>query len=270
MQLRFRNRIRLNNTVQDANLQVCPRLLNSRQLELQEFQQLQRNRNIQATSESHLQSSSRQDLMFSTNLSCKADHVRALSNEISHITAALPKSIHPLGFEKKVEKTFEHIFDRLESETKRSSLPGIKTEAESTSESRNPQPRDWIRYTIEERFDVLRSFLGTIYVRSRISKLQSRYFENRYQYEHETSFTVRPAWWLVKVGLTYIPRSILFQSTIKGWKHTLDSFRLVSDDALIFEFCSTGNLSDVQALLARGKASVKDINSRGRTALHVT
>ena len=191
----------------------------------------------------------------------------------------MPKSMHVPGFEKKIEKAFERIFEKLESEVsgedvdfakQRFNLPDNQMAADSTLENKNPRPRDWIRCTIEKRYDVLRNAFGTIYVQSRMSKLKSNYYKNRYRYEHETSFTVCPAWWLVKVGFTYVPRFSLFSSTVQGWKHTLNSFRSVPDNALIFEFCTTGNLSGVQALLARGEASVKDINSTGRTALHVS
>ncbi|MCJ1268628.1 hypothetical protein MMC22_008516 [Lobaria immixta] len=191
--------------------------------------------------------------------------------------SAMPKSMYPPGFEKKVVKTFKHIFDALESETsgkdvdianQQFSLLDKQMAADPTLENKNPQSRDWICHLIDERYDVLKTPFGTIYVRSTISKLKSRYFQNQYQYEHETSFTVCPAWWFVKVGFTYVPQFTLFNSTIHGWKYELSSFRSVPDNALIFEFCTTGNLSGVQALLAWGEASVKDVDSTGKTALH--
>ena len=218
-------------------------------------------------------------MTFSTNLSSKSDHIRALSQEILHTMSAMPKSALFPGFEKKIEKAFEDIFEKLESEVsdedvdfakQRSSLPDNHMAADSTLESMNPRPRDWICHTIDKRSDVLENVFGTIYVQSRMSKLKSRYSENHYQYEHETSFTLSPAWWLVKVGFTYVPRFSLLSSTVQGWKHTLNGFRSVPDNALIFEFCEAGNLSGVQALLARGEASVKDIDSTGKTALHVS
>lgn len=211
-------------------------------------------------------------------MSNRDDHIRALSEEIMHVMRAMPKSGQLPGLEKKIERTFERIFDKIEREasdegvgfTKQQyDLPDSQTGTDSTLENRSPRSRDWIcRITQEEH--VLKNAFGTIYVRSRIFKLKSRYFENRYQCEHETSFTVCPAPWLFRLGFTYVPRFSLFSSSIQGWKYTQNSFRLVPDDALIFQFCETGNLSGVQALLARGQASVMDIDSIGRTALHVT
>lgn len=244
-----------------------------------EVLKLQLDQNIHARSEPNQQSLSGQTSAFSTSLSSKQDHILALSEEILRITSALPKFIHSHGDKKRTEKAFGHIFDELESEAsdkdvtlakKRSSVPQKPIATDSTSENRNPQSQDWMCCIIEERHYVLNYPFGKIYVRSRMSKLQSRYFENKCQYEHETSFTLCPAWWLVKVGFIYIPRLILFNSTIQGWKSTLSSFRLVPDNALIFEYCITGDFSGLQALLARGEASVRDIDSAGRTALHVT
>ena len=218
-------------------------------------------------------------MTFSTKLSSKSDHIQALSQEILHIMSSMPNSARLSRFEQEIKKFFEQIFEKLESEAsneyvdftkQQSSLPDNHIAADSTLENKDPRLRDWIRRTIKKRRDILKNAFGTIYVRSRKLELKSSYSENHCQYEHETSFTVCPAWWLVKVGFTYVPRFSLFSSTIQGWKHTLNSFRSVPDNALIFEFCTTGNISGVQALLARSEASVNDIDSTGRTALHVS
>ena len=127
--------------------------------------------------------------------------------------SAMPKSVHLLSSKKEVENAFERIFDKLENEASRedadfpkyrSSFPDHQMTGESALENRNPQPRYWIRCAIEQRYDTLRTAFGTIHVRSRMSKLRSRYFENKYQYEHEILFTICPAWWLVKIVFTYV------------------------------------------------------------------
>lgn len=175
------------------------RLLSHRQLETQQFQL---NQNIQAISESNPQNMSRQDTTFSTNLSSKPDHIRALSQEILHFISAMPRSAHFIGFEKKIEKAFEHIFEKLEREAsdedggfakQQSNLPDNHMTADSTLESKNPRSGDWIHHTIEERFDVLKNIFGTIYVQSIMSKLQSRHVENQYQYEHKNFFHSMPS-----------------------------------------------------------------------------
>ena len=178
---------------------VSRRLTNRRQ---HEFLQLQLNQSIQAISESRLQNPSSQNTTFSTNLSRKSDHIRALSQEILHFISAMPRSAHFIGFEKKIEKAFEHIFEKLEREAsdedggfakQQSNLPDNHMTADSTLESKNPRSGDWIHHTIEERFDVLKNIFGTIYVQSRMSKLQSRHVENQYQYEHKNFFHSMPS-----------------------------------------------------------------------------
>ena len=44
----------------------------------------------------------------------------------------------------------------------------------------------------------------------------------------------------------------------------------VPDAALIFEFCQEGNMAGARSLLSRGEASVRDIDSLGRTPLYVS
>ena len=49
----------------------------------------------------------------------------------------------------------------------------------------------------------------------------------------------------------------------------LSTFRAVPDDALIFEFCRTGNVKGIQTLFSRGEASAYDTNTDGFSPLHV-
>lgn len=134
------------------------------------------------------------------------------------------------------------------------------------SYSRKP---DWKIHTVMEKHMKLQNMLCTIYVTSKTFRLKSRYNEHRDQYEHEMLITICPASWLVKLGISFAPRGSLFRSTISGWKYQFNPFRLVPSDALIFEFCQNNNLAGVRSLLSRGDASVKDIDYRGRTPLHV-
>jgi hypothetical protein len=85
----------------------------------------------------------------------------------------------------------------------------------------------------------------------------------------ESYLTIRPALWLARFGLKYGIRLAIFQSP-GNWKHVLNTFRPVSDDSLIFEFCKLGNIGGVRLLLDKGEASTWDTNSRGQTLLHVS
>lgn len=46
--------------------------------------------------------------------------------------------------------------------------------------------------------------------------------------------------------------------------------QIVDDDAPIWKLCAAGHLDDVNRLLSQGVATVVDIDSCGRTLLHVS
>ena len=87
--------------------------------------------------------------------------------------------------------------------------------------------------------------------------------------ENQFSVLVQPAEWLKRLGVACALRMSLRYSSIEGLSYTLNSLRLVPDDATIFELCWDGNLTSVRELLASGEASVRDTNRLGFTPLHV-
>lgn len=130
--------------------------------------------------------------------------------------------------------------------------------------------------TLTEKKSTTHFMLGTVRVRSR-TKLQISSGENDLtrcgrlgQCEHESTYTIYPAPWLVWLGVRCGLRLGFGSSPIQGWKNTLNTFRPVPDDALIFKFCEDGNLPAVRTLLTEGQASVRDTDSQGCTPLHVS
>lgn len=137
------------------------------------------------------------------------------------------------------------------------------------------KPKMWNKHLLYSQRILEECFCGSIEIRSEAESLQLA-TENREQewkegspIDRKTTIVIRPATWLKRLGIMNGLSVRLFSSSIKGWKFILDSFRLVPDNAPIFEFCKNGNLPAVRELLMRGKASAKDTNSRGRTPLHV-
>ncbi|CZR69459.1 uncharacterized protein PAC_19359 [Phialocephala subalpina] len=86
-----------------------------------------------------------------------------------------------------------------------------------------------------------------------------------YPVEQETVYSWYPSYLLAKLGVKY-GLSIQARYT-DGWQYSIQPFNAVPDDALIFTFCSEGNVAAVKALLTSGKASLRDRDSDGRTAL---
>lgn len=87
--------------------------------------------------------------------------------------------------------------------------------------------------------------------------------------ENVTTISVTPASWLVDMGLTYGLRLGLTSLSVNGWKNTLETFRPQPDNARIFELSKSGNIDGIMERLREGLSSVRDVDSRGRTPLHV-
>ena len=136
-------------------------------------------------------------------------------------------------------------------------------------------PQTWSRRTIGSQYYSTDYLLGRLLFRSTKSLLQPVSTDDQLpsklqeQKEQQTSCTVSPATWLSILGLNWGFHVNLARSSVKGWKFTVDAFRAVPDDSLIFEFCRVGNLDAVRTLLTKGQASVRDTDSSGKTALFV-
>jgi hypothetical protein len=191
---------------------------------------------------------------------------------------AVSNPVHRSLFEMGVDTAFEQIYDKIGIESSAEKLRSTEpnptestyTDQNSTSEEFHSRQSDWKTHSVTRKYLTLQNMFCTIYMTSKTTLLKSRFAEQQSQYEHETSITIYPSWWLVKLGISYAPRCSLSHSTISGWKHSFNPYRLVPSNALIFEFCEKNNLSGVQTLLSRGEASVKDIDCDGRTPLHVS
>ncbi len=94
--------------------------------------------------------------------------------------------------------------------------------------------------------------------------------EEEQQYEHESRFSLVPPSWIVSLGFTRILCARVLQSSLSGPTIGLDTLRTVPHDSPIFELCSLGDVNGVEAVLANGKASVKDVDLYGRTPLYVS
>ena len=139
-----------------------------------------------------------------------------------------------------------------------------------------PRKKPTLRRTVKLSKSVMEGFLGSVRATSSTVLQTSRQTREltrdreQDQYEYETSYTISPPPWLVRLGFHYGLHLGFLSSTTQRWKNTLKTFCPVPDDALIFEFCKQGNVPAVMSLLSRGHASVRDTNSRGLTPLHVS
>ena len=233
----------------------------------------------------------------------RQDQVMTLKIELSQMAKTILNPVNRSLYQTAVDIAFQQIDDKFGAESFTETTDSTNTNPENTntkdtnSKDTNPkdtnpkdtkyrntnhqdsdfmskesysQQPDWKIQTVTEKYMKLKNMLCTIHVTSKTFLLKSRYNEHRDQYEHEMLITICPTSWLVKLGISFAPRANLFHSTISGWKHKFNPFRLVPSHALIFEFCENNNLAGVQSLMSRGEASVKDMNAFGETPLHVS
>lgn len=220
---------------------------------------------------------------FSSVPSDFGEHTTALETEISRMASTMPnpvyRSLFKLGMNNALQETLRGlgcISSDQETEPTDLHLRRGRERNDSIVGHTFPKNSSWLVRNVRRKHFVLKNFFGTFYVRSRTNTLESslrvnhpKYGDN-IKYEQVTSFCACPAPWLVQLGMNYGFKVGFHTSTIWGWKHALNTFRVVPDDAMIFEFCKDGNSFGVQTILSRGEASVRDTDSHGRTALFVS
>ena len=130
--------------------------------------------------------------------------------------------------------------------------------------------------TLNTQSFITRTLLGAITVttktrRSRLNSARSKAQDHeRYHYEHESSLWILPAQWLLRLGFKCAYSFSTHGSSTRGWQFSVKPINLVPNDAPIFEFSRQGNTEKVRDLILRNLASVRDVDSKGRTALHVS
>ena len=217
-----------------------------------------------------------------THASDESDqHLEAVRAEILRVASSLSNPVYRYGFEKAASRALSDSFNEPGSNSSDSEpVIGASLLNKRLAES-VPEPGLFDYQAIRKvpfsfRRCISYHFFGLIYVERKTLILQSRQSANlnttldACQYLHQTSFAFHPALWVIKLGFTYAIRLSLESSYIRGWKCTLEIARPVPDDALLFELCRKGNLAGVKNLLSSGQASVRDVDSLGRTALFVS
>ena len=191
------------------------------------------------------------------------EHTQALFTEASRIESTVKNPLQRYAFEKGSEEAIRKIDESLSA-------------AKIGRADSAPKPQARTRHIIEGNEAFMDHFFGSIYIKSKTRRLRPKVTDSETllsqndQYEHESSFSVCPAPWLVSLGFKYGLHLRLLKSSIQGWQQALKPFCPVRNDSLIFEFCAQGNIDGVRSLLSRGDASVRDTDSNGRTALHVS
>jgi hypothetical protein len=125
--------------------------------------------------------------------------------------------------------------------------------------------QSWGPQTSRE-FSFVTPLLG-IHARSRTYLVKTvRALGTHENIERDVAYIIYPKL-LRKIGIS-VGMQISAKS-ITGWKYSIQPFRSVPEEAMIFEFCREGNVAAVRTLFNRGEASPWDRDHFGRTPLWV-
>lgn len=100
------------------------------------------------------------------------------------------------------------------------------------------------------------------------SAVKQRHPESRKFNQADMVYFFYPPRLLNLLGISRGMEIVIRRSTV-GWQYSLRDFRVVPENAPIFEFCRDGNLSAVRTLFMSGHASPWDRDPTGRTPLWV-
>ena len=202
-----------------------------------------------------------------------------LRSEMKCMASGITNPLYRAGFEYAMDHSLQQILNS-NSAVKNDSRVKIESEKEKDGRTTHNELSS-IRH--RKKHQLLSSYtynnwnvFGNMTVRSTtffkqsINDAEDDSWENLQVYEHKMSIRIQPAWWLVKIGFNRGLQAAFSQATDQSLKFALNPFRLVPDDALIFDFCRTGNIDGVRRLLIRGDASARDTDSRGLTPLLVS
>ena len=218
------------------------------------------------------------------NSSCiDNNHTSAFRAETSRICRNIENPVQRLGFELASDVAVTDLARGHSKDPHRPSQPlaNVKTDRSNHPSldelSRMSRQQTSKKYTsatwTQTFFGRIMTTTTTRVSRSRFvddGALDGDYDDDKCQYEYESSFKILPAQWLLKLGFNYAYDFSTCDSSTQSWQCSIKPIHLVPNDALIFNFCSEGNLEKVRDLFSRKLASVRDVDSHGWTPLHVS
>ena len=208
------------------------------------------------------------------------DHTDAIHGEFSRTRRPVQTSVPSVGVELATSVAAEDQISSLsrhnttESWLLASQEPDRSAPSSHDEMAHRSRKQTLTKDTLAIRTFITRTLLGAIGVtiKRRCSRpdLDDIQDHERYHYEHERSFWVLPAQWLLRLGFNYAYSFSTHDSSARGWQFSMKPINLVPDNAPIFEYSRQGDTEKVRDLISMKLASVRDVDSRGRTALHVS
>jgi hypothetical protein len=193
------------------------------------------------------------------------DVARGLSsgNDLSreHLTPATLEALIHRSLRQVLEdhKAYQPLLQQGHSEVPRSHTSNIKKPL-------------WKRIVVQRRNRRLSTVFCRIFTQTKVVRVETNKslddFDLDDVYEIETTIRIHPSDWFSKSGFSLsVVRSK--QSWLPNFQFQFRLYSVRPTEAMIFEFCSSGNVDGVKSLIKRKEASPFDTDAEGWTPLHV-
>ena len=213
----------------------------------------------------------------SNSLSVVNDQAINLRDEASHIFQPLRNPIPRVEFEVGTDPAVRNLARDLPKDQSGNfrSPPNLEDDRSAHDFHRTPpraRQQTWRFYYHR----LTQTFFGATIHTTKARSLRSGFIaddvlnDKGYPYEREESFGIMPAGWLLKLGFKCAYNFSIHDSSTQGWQFSIKPINLVPDDAPLFQYCEQGNIEKIRDLMSRNLASVRDVDSEGQTALHVS
>jgi hypothetical protein len=191
----------------------------------------------------------------------------AINEAVQRLTSSMSNKLLLSSLERGISNTLQEAMDSLPQP--------IQLHHSKFLPHRHNETKKQIRKSVVDKT----TFFGTVSINSRTFEVsrkdifKSSTFDQDPEEETRIWITVRPAPWIVSMGLQYGINAFITQSDT-SWKHTLNTFRPVSEDAHIWKLVKWATDDDdaqeIMEYMARGEASIWDTCPNGRTPLLVS
>lgn len=218
---------------------------------------------------------------LSNSSSVDSDHTDVLRGEASQICQTIQNPVQRVGFELGSELAVQDLVSNLSRDRRTIPWPPSNPQVDRSSLTcseerphRSGRQQKWTKRTLSVGNSITKTIFGAISTTTTTRFLRSNLVDDdalddeKYQYEHETSFSILPAQWLLKLGFNYAYSFSTYDSSTQGWRFSLKPINLVPKDSPIFGLCWQGNIGKVRELISKNLASARDVNSDGCTPLH--
>lgn len=210
------------------------------------------------------------------------DHIDALRGQLFRTCRTIQNPVHSVCFELGSDVVVQDLANNLSMGQSTTPWPVVSPDTDQHAHScRHKMPHRSRQQTSTKKVSSVREYVkqplfGTVTTITTTRLLRPRLVDDEafddedYQVEHKTSLKILPAQWPLKLGFNYAYNVSTFDSSIQGWQWCIKPIHLVPDVPSVSKSCDQGDIERVRDSISNNLASVQDVDSKGRTALHVS